>query len=105
MNENMQTMTENTANDFIKALEDMNQAAEEYADTMRKVMPDIADQIVLEVWKKNLYYTERYFSAWPITRWWWKRKMEKSKIALMNANQFAAGLKAEILKLNQDVVN
>lgn len=104
MNENMQTMAENTANDFIKALEGMNQAAEECADTMRKVMPDIADQIVLEVWKKNLYYTERYFSAWPITRWWWKRKMEKSKVALEKANQFALEMKG-IIKTNSDVVN
>lgn len=82
-------MTEEQANKLLESLKEMNRVSEEYCSMMPEMMKTMVENVALKAGDKYLHYVERYARASFITRWWWKRKMEKARIALENAMQFA----------------
>lgn len=95
IDQEIEMMTEETANEMIKAFEDMNRASMEFSSLFPTMMHNYAANLVLVASKKQLYYTERYVKAWPVTRWWWKRKLDKANMSVEKAKECYDKMKSE----------
>ena len=61
-------------------------------------MESICQQLELEVGEKYLKNVERYVKASFLTKWYWKRKVEKSETELENILKATAKWREENLK-------
>lgn len=87
------SMTEDTANDLLKAIEDMNESSAKFDAAMNEMIPKTIDNfaanLMLKHGERYAHYLTKYSNAWPIIRWYWKWMMQKAKKKLDNAQDFA----------------
>lgn len=99
LDEKLDEISEDTANELINAFDNLNRSLDDYNVLMNKAFPrmlrNLTIDIVLKTIDKYIYYQERYIKAWPITRWYWKRKMCKAMVAVEKAKDFADKMKKD----------
>lgn len=87
------SMTENIADELLKAIEGMNESSAQFDAAMKEMIPKTVDNFAADLMLKHgeryAHYLTKYSNAWPITRWYWKWKMQKAKQKLDNAQNFA----------------
>ena len=99
--QSLNSMTEDTANDLLKAIENMDESSAQFDAAIKEMIPNIVDNFVANLMLKHVeryaHYLTKYSNAWPITRWYWKWMMQKAKKKLDNA-QVLAGEWIELKK-------
>lgn len=79
-------MTEETANELAKAFEDFIPACEEFHKTYSNILDLHFQNLKLKHEFGVLYYTQKVETSCFITRWWYKRKLQKEKDRLEAIN-------------------
>lgn len=72
---------EETAQQLADAIEDANKATQEIYDLLPEFTDNIFRRVEEEMLAKMLTAAERFAKASFLTRWYWKRKVEKSRSA------------------------
>ena len=70
-------ITEETAMELARAIEDGFKVAEESAETFQRTYGVLAQEINFEGAKKIINYADKCSNATFLTRWYWKRKLRK----------------------------
>lgn len=78
----IEPLSEETAQQLAEAIEDANKATQEFYDLLPEFTDNIFRRVEEEMSVKMLTAAERFAKASFLTRWYWKRKVEKSKAAL-----------------------
>ncbi len=73
----MKEITEKTAKELARTIEEVQKVAEESAETFQRTYGVLAQEIKLECAKKIINYADKYSNATFLTRWYWKRKLRK----------------------------
>ena len=76
-NKDYDTITEDTAQDLIDAFQKCNESLDEFENVWQRNYGVLVDEIKLKCAEKLMFYTDKYAQATFVTRWYWKRKMEK----------------------------
>ena len=82
-------MSEDTANELLKAIEDMSKNTP-FLEGMEKLLQATVDSTISTILFKEAALHLKYLQASFLTRWYWKRKHEKAKIAADKLNEFKA---------------
>lgn len=76
-NKDFDTISEDIAQGLLDALEGMNDALKGWEDAWQRNYGVLVDEIKLKCAEKLIFYTEKYAQATLLTRWYWKRKINK----------------------------
>ncbi len=80
-------MTEETANELAKDLRESKANIQGISEEVRKVTPIILNKIKSDIEEYVEHYTEKVETSCFITRWWYKRKLQKAKCRLVYINE------------------
>lgn len=80
------TITENVAEDLLNAFQKVNESLDEFMKTQNKVLENAYKEMALKVCERTLHYAEKYTNATFLTRWYWKRKLNKLAQATIEIN-------------------
>ena len=76
-NKDFDTISEDIAQGLLDAFEGMNDASKSFEDAWQHNYGVLVDEIKLKCAEKLMLYVDKYSQATFLTRWYWKRKMEK----------------------------
>lgn len=76
-NKDFDTISEDTAQGLLDAFQKMNESLDEFGNVWLRNYGVLVDEIKLKCAEKLMFYTDKYAQATFLTRWYWKRKMEK----------------------------
>lgn len=76
-NKDFDKISEDTAQGLLDAFQKMNESLDEFENVWQRNYGVLVDEIKLKCAEKLMFYTDKYAQATFITRWYWKRKMEK----------------------------
>ena len=76
-NKDFDTLSEDTAQGLLDAFRRMNDALKGSEDIWQRNYGMLVDEIKLKCAEKLMLYVDKYAQATFLTRWYWKRKMEK----------------------------
>lgn len=76
-NKDFDTISEDTAQGLLDAFQKMNESLDEFENVWQRNYGVLVDEIKLKCAEKLMFYTDKYAQATFLTRWYWKRKMEK----------------------------
>lgn len=80
-------MTEETANELAKTFEEVGNAISWFGNSLVNMTPTILNRIKSGIEKDVEYYTKKVETSCFITRWWYKRKLQKAKCRLVYINE------------------
>lgn len=83
---NFHVMTEETANELSKAFEETNKSINDFCKALGNTAITILNNIKSDIEKDVEHNAQKVESACFITRWWYKRKLQKSKDKLDGIN-------------------
>lgn len=81
-----QYITKETANEFVKAFEALGEAINDSDKTYNHVLDLHFQNLKSKHESGVLYYTQKVETSCFITRWWYKRKLQKEKDRLEAIN-------------------
>lgn len=70
-------ISEDTAQGLLDAFQKWNESLGEFENVWKRHYGMLVDEIKLKCAEKLMFYTDKYAQATFLTRWYWKRKMEK----------------------------
>ena len=76
-NKDFDTISEETAQGLLDAIEGMNEALEGWEDVWQRNYGVLVNEIKLKFAEKLILYVNKYAQATFLTRWYWKRKINK----------------------------
>ena len=76
-NKDFDTISEDTAQGLLDAFQKWNESLDEFENVWQRNYGVLVDEIKLKCAEKLMFYTDKYAQATFLTRWYWKRKMEK----------------------------
>lgn len=76
-NKDFDTISEDTAQGLLDALEGMNDVLKGFEDIWQRHYGVVVNEVKLKCAEKIIFYTDKYAQATFLTRWYWKRKMKK----------------------------
>ena len=76
-NKYFNTISEDTAQGLLDAFKGMDDALKGFEDAWQRNYGALVDEIKLKSAEKLIFYTDKYAQGTFLTRWYWKRKMEK----------------------------
>lgn len=79
-------MTEETANELAKAFEETGNSINEFGKSIVNTTTTILSNIKSGIEKDVEHYTQKVETSCFITRWWYKRKLQKEKDRLEAIN-------------------
>lgn len=91
--DNIEQMSQETAEELIKAFESFLMTEEETRDTVDKFFRNCLRDAQIKAAEKYLHYMEKYVNATFVTRWYWLRKARKMNEALL-----------EVVKMNNECI-
>ena len=80
-------MTEETANELAKAFEEVGNAINGFGKSIVNTTTTIFNRIKSSIEKDVEHYTKKVETSCFITRWWYKRKLQKAKCRLVYINE------------------
>lgn len=89
--EDFKVITQETADDMLKALQEFNEASEAFRATFEASMEVYVERCLQAVAMKFVDYMHKYACGTFLTRWYWLRKARKCNEALK-----------EIIQLNDE---
>lgn len=91
-------LSEDVAQELAESFERANEADRELTEQLPGLMESILQQVEMEVGENHLKNVERYVKASFFTKWYWKRKADKSKTELENILEATEKWRKENLK-------
>lgn len=76
-NKDFNSISENTTQAIFDAFNRMNKALEDFEKAWENKYGVITEKIKAKCAEKLIFYADKYAQATFVTRWYWKRKMEK----------------------------
>ena len=76
-NKDFETISKDTAQNLIDAFQKWNESLDEFENVWERHYGVLVNEIKLKCSEKLMFYTNKYAQATFLTRWYWKRKMEK----------------------------
>ena len=76
-NKDFNTISEDTAQGLLDAFKGIDDALKDFEDTWQRNYGVLVNEIKLKYSEKLMFYTNKYAQSTFLTRWYWKRKMEK----------------------------
>ena len=70
-------ISEDIAQGLLDAFKGMDDALKGFEDTWQRNYGVLVDEIKLKSAEKLIFYADKYAQGTFLTRWYWKRKMEK----------------------------
>jgi len=80
-------LTQETADELIKAFEQVQEATEGNVEYIKRVLDDIERIAINQVATRHAYNYKRFLTANFLTRWYWKRKVAESEKAMRGLAQ------------------
>lgn len=77
----IEPLSEDVAKGLADAIEEANAAQEDFIEQLPGLCDGVLRTVETEMAVKTLSYAERFAKASFLTRWYWKRKVEKSRSA------------------------
>ena len=87
-------LSEDVAQELAESIERSNEAYRELTEQL----PELMESICQQVGEKHLKNVERYVKSSFLSKWYWKRKVDKSKTELENILEATAKWRQENLK-------
>lgn len=91
-------LSEDEAQELAEAIERSNEAFHDLTERLPELMESICQQVEMAVGEKHLKNVERYVKSSFLSKWYWKRKVDKSKTELENTLEATAKWRQENLK-------
>lgn len=76
-NKDFNMISENMAQELSKVFQEMNESFKEFEGVYERSFGVILSEVKLKCAEKLVFYACKYAQATFLTRWYWKRKMEK----------------------------
>ena len=86
LNDEMELMTEETAQGLIDAFEQFNKEAERTRLNLQQFNEIVAREVVIKFVEQFLHHNNKYTYATILTRWYWKRKVKHDIKGLRELN-------------------
>lgn len=91
-------LSEDVAQELAESIERANEAYRELTEQLPELTESIFQQVEMAVGEKHLKNVERYVKSSFLSKWYWKRKVDKSKTELENILEATAKWRQENLK-------